>query len=76
MDGKGYPKGQVTGNLKCWYGNFEWIAKGITDPNAKLIKKWNYRKKEFGNVNRGRDCAIKSLFTAITPPSKLEISTR
>ena len=42
------------------------IAKDITNPKAKLIKKWNYRKKEFGNVNRGRDCAIKSLFTTIT----------
>ena len=55
----------MTGNLKCWYGNFEWIAKHIKNPKAKLIKKWNYRKKEFGNINLGSGCAMKSLFTAV-----------
>ena len=64
MDGKGYPKGPVVGNLLCWYGLFEWIAKLVKNPDAKLLKKWNYRQKKFGNVNRGRDCAVKSLFTA------------
>ena len=64
MDGKGYPKGLVVGNLLCWYGLFEWIAKHVKKPESKLLKKWNYRKKQFGDVNRGRDCAVKSLFTA------------
>ena len=64
MDGKGYPKGPVVGNVLCWYGLFEWIAKLVKNPDAKLLKKWNYRQKKFGNVNRGRDCAVKSLFTA------------
>ena len=65
VDGRGYPKGLVLGNLLCWYGLFEWIAKHVKKPDAKLLKKWNYRKKQFGNVNTGRDCAVKSLFTAV-----------
>ena len=64
VDGRGYPKGPVVGNVLCWYGLFEWIAKLVKNPDAKLLKKWNYRQKQFGNVNRGRDCAVKSLFTA------------
>ena len=64
VDGKGYPKGLVSGNLLCWYGNFEWIAKHVQDPKAKLLKKWNYRRKSFGDVNRGRDIAVKTLYTA------------
>ena len=68
MNGKGYPKGKIIGNLLCWYGNFEWLATHITKPDEKLIKKWNYRNRVFGDVNRGRDLAVKSLFTTAQNP--------
>ena len=74
MNGKGYPKGKIKGNLLCWYGNFEWIAKFVTKPEQKLLKKWNYRKKTFGDVNRGRDLAVKSLYT--TTPVRKQVTPK
>ena len=39
----------IQGNVYCWYGLFEWLTNHLEqNRNAKLIQKWNIKRKQFG----------------------------
>ena len=43
------------------FGNLEFLTSHLKDPKAKLLQKWNYRKKEFGLRNIGERVISKAL---------------
>ena len=57
----GLPKGPIVGNTSCWYGNLRYLTQDVTDPKAKLLKKYNKKKKQFTNVNVGPKFVSKAL---------------
>ena len=57
----GMPKGPIVGNTSCWYGNLCYLTQDVTDPKAKLLKKYNKKKKRFTSVNVGPKIVQKAL---------------
>ena len=55
------PKGPIVGNICCWYGNLRYLIQDVTDPKAKLLKKFCKRKKQFNNINVGPKIIKKAL---------------
>ena len=58
----GMPKGPIVGNTSCWYGNLRYLTQNVTDPKAKLLKKYNKKKKQFTSVNVGPKIVKKALY--------------
>ena len=57
------PKGPIVGNQLCWFGNFVYLTKDLTDPTQKLVQQYNCRQKKFGLKNVGDKPANKALET-------------
>ena len=57
----GMPKGPIVGNTSCWYGNLRYLTQDVIDPKAKLLKKYNKKKKQFTSVNVGPKIVQKAL---------------
>ena len=36
------PKGPIVGNQLCWFGNFVYVTKDLTDPTQKLVQPVSY----------------------------------
>ena len=61
LDVHGMPKGNIIGNVLCWYGCLRYLTNDITDPKTKLLKKYNKRKKQFTSVNIGKNMVSKAI---------------
>ena len=54
-------KRPVEGNLQCWYGNFKYVTKDLTNPKSKLLQRYNKRDKKYGNTNVSVKVANKAI---------------
>ena len=61
LDVDGMPKGDIIGNQLCWFGNLFYLTRDLTDPNQKLLQRYNKRAKKFGKTNISDKVAKKAL---------------
>ena len=61
LDVDGMPKGDIIGNQLCWFGNLFYLTRDLTDPNRKLLQRFNKRAKKFGKTNVSDKVAKKAL---------------